>query len=131
MAGGKEKRKESGILIAVVNNHVQSVVHMSNFLEMHGYRTVWAYSGDAAVKLCERERPDLLVLDAQMPGMTGFDVARELPRQKILFTVADRAVAEKAKKFPNCAGTIHKPVDNRELDDFIRSVFGLKKPVLE
>jgi len=131
MASDKLKRNESSIMVAIVNNHIQSVTHLSNFLESKGYRTVWAYTGEAAIKLCEKERPDILFLDAQMPGMSGFDVARSLPAQKILFMVADEDIGKKAAKFSNCIGVIRKPVDDGELDDFLRTAFKLKKPAFE
>jgi CheY-like chemotaxis protein len=126
------KKNESDILIAVVNNHVQTAVGISNFLEEKGYRTIQAYAGSDAIKLCQKEKPDLLFIDVQMPQTTGFDVARALPNQKILFMVASfDGVGDKAKAFPNCVGVLFKPVDNAKLDDFLRKYFKLKKPELE
>lgn len=130
MAKNEPKSDEAHVLVAIVNNHVHTVTHISNFLEGKGYRTVWAYGGKAAMALCEKERPDILILDAQMPETSGFDVARALPAQKILFMVADKGIGEKAKQFKNCVGTLHKPIDNRELDELLRSIFKLKKPEL-
>lgn len=131
MAAIKSGQNESDFLVAIANNHVQTVTGLSNFLERLGFRTVWAYAGGDAIKLCEKERPDLLLLDAQMPDVSGFDVARALPLQKILFMVADGDVGKKAMEFGNCVGTLHKPVDNTELETFLRARFNLKKPVLE
>lgn len=131
MDGGKAKKNESDILIAVVNNHIQTAVGISNFLEEKGYRTMQAYTGKDAIKLCEKEKPDILFMDAQMPQMSGFDVARALPGQKILFMVASiDGVEGKARNFPNCVGVLHKPIDNSKLDSFLRAYFKLKKPEL-
>ena len=130
MANGKPKRNEADVLVAIVNNHIPTVTGISTFLETLGYKTVWAYTGEGAVKLCEKEKPDILLLDAQMPVMSGFDVARALPLQKIVFMVADDDIGKKAGKFPNCIGVIRKPVDDDALDSFLRALFKLKKPEL-
>ena len=37
-----------------------------------------ARDGIEALRLCAEQRPDLLLLDVQMPGLTGFEVARRL-----------------------------------------------------
>jgi len=129
---GFKKKNESDILIAVVNNHVQTAIGISNFLEEKGYRTVQAYTGKDAIALCEKERPDILFIDVQMPQVSGFDVARALPKQKVLFMVASfDGVGDKAKAFPNCIGVLFKPVDSAKLDEFLRKYFKLKKPELE
>ena len=43
-----------------------------------GYRIVEAGDGDEALALASEHRPDLIVLDLMMPGMSGFDVLRHL-----------------------------------------------------
>ena len=48
-----------------------------------GYDVLTATSGEAALALVPRERPDLIVLDVMMPGMSGFDVCRELRRRGV------------------------------------------------
>jgi two-component system LytT family response regulator len=58
-----------------------------------------AANGDEACQLVERLRPDLLFLDIQMPGLTGFDVLARLPppsRPRIIFITAHDEFAVKA-----------------------------------
>lgn len=43
-----------------------------------GHQIVRALDGEEAVKLAARERPDLILLDAMMPGLSGFEVLRRL-----------------------------------------------------
>jgi two-component system alkaline phosphatase synthesis response regulator PhoP len=45
-----------------------------------GYEVLTATRGEAALKLAEKEAPDLIILDVMLPGMSGLDVCRELRR---------------------------------------------------
>ena len=47
-------------------------------LEAAGYETLKAANGDEALHIIEAESPDLVVLDILMPGMSGFQVLRQL-----------------------------------------------------
>jgi DNA-binding response OmpR family regulator len=48
-----------------------------------GYEVLTATSGEAALALVPRQTPDLIVLDVMMPGMSGYDVCRELRRRGV------------------------------------------------
>jgi CheY-like chemotaxis protein len=50
-------------------------------LRFKGYRTVTVADGPAALAAVTRERPNLVLLDAVMPGMDGFEVCRRLKAQ--------------------------------------------------
>jgi DNA-binding response OmpR family regulator len=55
------------------------IVHILEFsLNMEGYEVISATSGEEALRKSEKERPDLIVLDIMMPGMTGHEVCRRL-----------------------------------------------------
>ncbi|MDE1166162.1 MAG: EAL domain-containing protein [Pseudomonas sp.] len=47
-------------------------------LQNQGYRTLVAGSGEQALALVEQQPPDLILLDIMMPGMDGYEVARQL-----------------------------------------------------
>jgi DNA-binding response OmpR family regulator len=47
-------------------------------LERAGYEVITARDGTEALAAARERRPDLAVLDVMMPGMTGYDVTREL-----------------------------------------------------
>lgn len=48
------------------------------YLRSEGYVTVEAGDGAQALRVCEEERPDLIVLDWMLPGQSGLDVARHV-----------------------------------------------------
>jgi DNA-binding response OmpR family regulator len=50
-------------------------------LKAEGYGVLTAARGDAGVKIALKERPDLVLLDVMLPGMSGLDVCQELRRK--------------------------------------------------
>lgn len=64
------------ILIADDEPHLVKVVR--GYLEQAGFRVVTAGDGPAALAQYKHEKPDLVLLDLNMPGLDGLDVARKL-----------------------------------------------------
>ena len=57
---------------------------IAQYLASEGYRVLEAGDGPEALDLARRERPDLVLLDWMMPGMSGLDVCRSLRRESTL-----------------------------------------------
>jgi DNA-binding response OmpR family regulator len=53
---------------------------LTDYLQLEGFQVEAVHDGAEAVKLCEKQRYDALVLDVMLPGMQGFDVLRRLRR---------------------------------------------------
>jgi DNA-binding NarL/FixJ family response regulator len=51
---------------------------MSELLESVGYRTIVAENGEEALARARRDRPALVVLDVHLPGLSGYEVCRQL-----------------------------------------------------
>lgn len=64
--------------VLVVDDEPDIVALVVYHLARAGYRVSSASTGPDAVALARRERPDLVVLDLMLPGMSGFDVLREI-----------------------------------------------------
>lgn len=64
------------ILVAEDDAHIRAVVCFA--LRKHGFATLEAADGLAALETARRERPDLVVLDILMPEMDGTEVCRRL-----------------------------------------------------
>jgi two-component system phosphate regulon response regulator PhoB len=64
--------------ILVVDDEPDIVALVVYHLARAGYRVSSASTGPDAVALAARERPDLVVLDLMLPGMSGFDVLRDI-----------------------------------------------------
>ena len=67
-------------LILVVDDEQRIVRQARDYLEHGGFRVVEASDGKAALALARQARPDLIVLDLNLPGMDGLDVCRTLRR---------------------------------------------------
>lgn len=63
-------------LVLVVDDVADTRRLMRRVLERAGLRVAEAATGEQAIDVIARERPDLVVLDLRLPGISGFDVAR-------------------------------------------------------
>jgi DNA-binding response OmpR family regulator len=68
-------------VILVVDDEPQLVRVLSSYLEQAGYKVLSAHRGDEALAQFRSGRPDLVILDLNLPGVDGLDVAREIRRQ--------------------------------------------------
>ena len=65
-------------LILVVDDDGPILLLMRNLLREFGFDTIVAASGKEAIEHAQRERPSLVLLDKNMPGMSGEEVIRAL-----------------------------------------------------
>ncbi len=67
--------------ILLVDDEPTLVDTLAYNLRREGYRVVIAQDGPTAVRLAYDERPDLIILDVMLPGMSGLDVCRAVRRE--------------------------------------------------
>ena len=81
-------------------------------------------NGREAVGTLQRERPDLVFLDIQMPGLSGFDVLAHLPRDVLPLVVFVTAYDEYALKAfeARAIDYLLKPIDDRRFDATLERV---------
>ena len=68
-------------LILIVDDSRMNRMVLSRSLAMEGYELLEAESADAALKILDYRKPELILLDVVMPEMTGFDLCRLLKQQ--------------------------------------------------
>jgi CheY-like chemotaxis protein len=68
--------------ILVVDDEKDVVEFLSDLLEDNGYDVTPAYDGVEAMELIAKERPDLILMDLQMPKETGTGLYRKLHNKK-------------------------------------------------
>jgi len=112
------------ILIAEDNPQNMRVVLMT--LRPHGYTLLQATDGEEALEMAMREKPDLILMDVQLPKMSGLEITRKL-REMPAFThtpiIAVTAYAMKGDKEKaieaGCDAHLPKPINTRELPGLI------------
>lgn len=65
-------------LVLIANDQEWSVRSLESILGPNGYEVLRAYTGRQAIERARRARPDILILDAEMPDIHGFEVCRML-----------------------------------------------------
>jgi CheY-like chemotaxis protein len=103
---------------------------LSFALEDEGYMTVTAGSGNRALEILDRERPDLIITDYMMPGMTGVEFA-DAVRQRIahkqtpILLMSGAQAYLGAKRSDLFVGIFDKPFD---IDHIVSTVKALLPP---
>ena len=115
--------------ILIVDDEPNIVVALEFLLAQRGFQTAVAHQGEEALRLFSSFAPDLVVLDVMMPGMDGFEVARQIrsnpqyPNTRIIFLTARSTDEDRLKGYAN-GGDVYlpKPFDNEALLTTIKEV---------
>lgn len=67
--------------VLIIEDEIELVKVLRSYLEQSGFQVIDAQRGDKGLAMWEQHRPDLVILDLNLPGMDGLDVARHI-RQK-------------------------------------------------
>lgn len=67
--------------ILIIEDEVELVKVLRAYLEKAGFEVLTAYRGDTGLSTWEHRKPDLIILDLNLPGMDGLDVARAIRRK--------------------------------------------------
>ena len=116
----------AGELILIVEDNEQNRKLARDLLQVHGYCTIEAETGEDALTLAATHTPDLVVMDVHLPGMSGVDVLEKLratPRKRYIPVLAFTAsVMPQDRNEIMAAGFdafLSKPID---LEAFLKSV---------
>jgi len=93
-----------------------------DLLESAGYELIEALDGLEGVAAAEREHPDLILMDIQLPGIDGYEATRRIRAIPALATVPIIAVTsyalsgdEAKTREAGCDGYVAKPFSPRQL----------------
>ena len=78
--------------VMVVEDYDDTRLLLRRALEMRGYRVLEATNGEEAVNIAERERPDLILMDLDLPILDGIAATQQLRHKPALNTVPIIAV---------------------------------------
>ena len=112
------------VLIVEDNDLNMKLFH--DLLEAHGYQTLQARTGAEAIALARGERPDLILMDIQLPEVSGLQVTAEIKEDETMAEIPVIAVTAFAMKGDEeriraggCEDYIAKPIS---VSDFLEKV---------
>ncbi len=112
--------------VLVIEDNEQNIYMITYLLEHAGLEVSRARDGISGLQQASADPPDLIILDIQLPGLDGYEVARRLREQPLLATVPIVAVTSFAMAgdrerilAAGCTAYLEKPIDP---DTFVGSV---------
>jgi DNA-binding response OmpR family regulator len=101
------------IRILVVDDQPRVLAFIKIDLKLRGFSVSCAGSGEEALKKAREETPDIMLLDILMPGMSGFDVLKELRKFTQIPVIAFSASPENRELSIRAGATqfLNKPFD--------------------
>jgi putative two-component system response regulator len=120
--------------VLVVDDYEPNLRGLGLLLERADYSVLTATNGRDALDIVKRERPDLILLDVLMPGISGLDVCAEVKRSDetrltpvVLISGAQERQTRLAGLEAGADDFLNKPIDPEELQTRVRSLMRLKR----
>lgn len=116
--------------ILVIEDNEQNMYLTTFLLEKNGFNVLQARDGLLGVEMAKKHHPELILLDIQLPGMDGYQVARLLKQDDSVKEISIVAVTSYAMAgdretilAAGCNGYIEKPIDPQtfiaEISEFL------------
>jgi two-component system alkaline phosphatase synthesis response regulator PhoP len=112
------------VLVVDDEEHILMLVELSLRPE---FSVIKARDGNEALRLAEKEKPSLVLLDLMMPGINGFDVCKKLKMKKLpVWILSAKGLKDDVSKGLGCGADqyITKPFDPDELAKKVADFFG-------
>ncbi len=117
----------AGETILLVEDSALNRKLVETVLRPHGYRLLTATDGEEAIALATRERPDLILMDLQLPQISGYDAIQTLRSQPETAHIPIAALTAHAMDYERqealalgCVDYITKPINTRTFPDQVR-----------
>ena len=127
-AAGQPARTKT---VMIVEDNELNMKLFHDLLDAHGYRTVQTRSGKDALALARQHHPDLILMDIQLPEVSGLDVIRWIKGEHGVSTIPIIAVTAFAMKGDEerirgggCEAYISKPISVASFMATIRQFIG-------
>jgi two-component system, OmpR family, alkaline phosphatase synthesis response regulator PhoP len=115
--------------ILVVDDDKQIVRLVKTYLEEANFSVLTAFDGDDALRVVRHERPDLIVLDVQLPGHDGWEITRHIRSEELLQTIPILMLTARVEDTDKILGLelgaddyLTKPFNPREVVARVRAI---------
>jgi two-component system, OmpR family, alkaline phosphatase synthesis response regulator PhoP len=107
--------------ILIVEDDPHILLGLEEILKSEGFEVVVCNRGDKAIEAVTRQQPSLVVLDIMLPGMSGFDVCRQLRAKKLATPIL--MLTAKGQEMDKVIGL------ELGADDYVTKPFGVRELV--
>jgi two-component system cell cycle response regulator len=128
----------AGETILVVDDSAVNLKLAAAVLRSDGYRVLLATSAEQAVMMLRTTLPELVLVDVQLPGMSGLDLTRRIREESrtrqllvVVLTASTERECEQQAYDAGCDGFISKPIDTRTLGARLRNFLQVPAPAAE
>jgi len=108
--------------VLVVDDSPTDTHVLSEMLKKNGFSVITASSGEEGIETARAQRPDLVIMDVVMPGMSGFEATRAIAKDKetggipvIICTTKDQETDKAWGLRQGASDYVVKPVQEKEL----------------
>ena len=122
-------------IVLVADDEEEMRTMLEHFVASQGYAVHTAASGDEAWEKVQQHRPDLVLLDVRMPGLSGWEVSRNISHDPklshtrvIVITGIGERVNELTSPLFGAFAYLDKPFDISDLEAKINAALGTRKP---
>ena len=121
--------------VLIVEDNELNMKLFHDLLEAHGYATVSTRNGAEAVDLARKHRPDLILMDIQLPEVSGLEVTKWLKEDDALKSIPVIAITAFAMKGDEerireggCEAYLSKPISVAKFLSTVRTYIGDDPP---
>ena len=118
--------------ILIVEDNELNLKLLHDVLEAHGYATITATEGAAVLSLAREQQPDLILLDLQLPDISGLEVVRQLKNDgdtraiPVVAVTAFAMVGDERKALGGgCDFYVSKPIQLYDFLDVVKRFVGV------
>lgn len=120
--------------VLVIEDNALNMKLVRGLLSLEDYTMLEATDAETGIKMAMQHRPDLILMDIQLPGMDGLEATKIINTDDdlkgipilALTSYAMQGDEEKAKQ-AGCSGYITKPIDTRSFLDYISNIIDQKE----
>jgi CheY-like chemotaxis protein len=118
-------------LVLIVEDNERNLKLVRDVLGFAGFTTLEARTAEAGIELARLQKPDIVLMDINLPGMTGFEALAALRADALTASIPVLAVTAYAMKDDRARilaagfdGYLEKPVDVRALPGQVEALIG-------
>ena len=118
------RRSEAVLRVVIAEDEFLVAAMLRRQVEVYGHEVIASVtSGDKAVEICRVERPDLVLMDVQMPRMDGIEATRALMAEcpTCIVIVTGRAELEQAVEQAGAMGYATKPLFGYQIPSLVEA----------